>query len=363
MARICFICISLRAGGTERVVTHLANAFCTDHEVSVIIVQDGEPFYELDQRVNLFPKKGRTIAQRKWKRALAMMGHIRSSVRRLQPDVILSFGELISPIARLATLGTGARFVIFNRESPLRSIRGSAGIVNPLTYPLANLVVTQTETARRTLQARYRFSRFHIIPNPVNLPTEVPPMESRAWQIISVGYLGGEKNQQALLRAFAAASNRDEWKLAIVGDGPNREILYQLSRDLGIEKRVKFLGEREDVPALLSNSRIFAFTSLSEGFPNALSEGLAHGCACIAFDCVAGPSDLILHDRNGMLVPVDDQEAYSSALEALMSSESMQKRYSESARREIKRFSKDRVFQQYSQVIFECKTDGAACDS
>ena len=351
MARICFVCISLRAGGTERVVTRLANAFCRDHEVSIVITHEGPSFYKLDPQVNLYPNRQRQVGQAKWRRGLNMMRHIRSATRQVQPEVILSFGELISPIARIATLGSGARFTIFNRESPLRSLRGRAGIVNPLTYPLANCVVTQTEKARSLLQPRYRLSRFQVIPNPVEIPQAVPPIDFRRKRIVSVGYLGGEKNQQALLRAFAQSSCRNSWEVAIIGDGPERDMLKELSRVLGIHNQVEFLGERKDVPALLKESRIFAFTSLSEGFPNALSEGLAHGCACIAFDCIAGPSELITHDFNGLLIPAGDQNAYSRALQALMREENMQRRFSKNARNDIKRFSTDEVFQQYARLV------------
>ena len=351
MARICFVCISLRAGGTERVVTRLANDFCSGHDTSIVITHEGPSFYELDPKVSLYTNKRRQAGQVKWRRGLDMMRHIRSTIRQVKPDIILSFGELISPIARVATLGSGARFLVFNRESPLRSLRGRAGIVNPLTYPLADCVVTQTEKARSLLKPRYRLSRFQTIPNPVEIPEAVPPIDNRPRRIISVGYLGGEKNQQALLRAFAQSSIRDSWQVAIVGDGPDRHMLEELSRDLGILDQVEFLGERKDVPALLRGSRICAFTSLSEGFPNALSEGLAHGCACIAFDCVAGPSELITHDFNGLLISAGDQQAYSRALAALMRDENLQKRFSTNARNDIRRFSKGEVFQQYARLV------------
>lgn len=350
MARICFVCISLRAGGTERVVTRLANDFCRDHEISIVIAHEGPSFYELEPKVTLYPNKQRQVGQTKWRRALNMMRHIRSATRQIQPEVILSFGELISPIARIATLGSGARFLIFNRESPLRSLRGRAGVVNPLTYPLADCVVTQTEKAKCLLQPRYRFSRFQVIPNPVEIPQDVPPINSRPKRIISVGYLGGEKNQQALLHAFSQSSSHRSWEVTIVGDGPDRDLLKELSRELGIHNQVEFLGERKDVATLLRESRIFAFTSLSEGFPNALSEGLSHGCACIAFDCVAGPSELITQDSNGLLVPAGDQNAYSEALEALMNDENMQGCFSTKARQQIRRFSMDEVFQEYVRL-------------
>ena len=318
-----------------------------------MIVQDGDSFYELDERVELHRFSGSTSHLPKWRRALSIMRHLSATIRSIQPDVTLSFGELVSPLARVATIGSGTRFLIFNRESPLRSLNGRAGVINPLTYPLADTVVTQTELAKNILARRYRFTRFQVIPNPVEIPTSIAPIETRARTIISVGYLGGQKNQQALLKAFAASRHRDQWKLEIVGDGPDRPRLIEMSKDLSISDRVEFLGERKDVPERLADARIFAFTSLAEGFPNALSEALAHGCACIAFDCISGPSELIQNDCNGLLLSPDDEDGYAAALETLMGDEELQQRYSASARVEIGRFSKSAIFQCFAELALD----------
>lgn len=363
MARICFVCISLRAGGTERVVSLLANELCKDHVVSIVTVNHGDPFYGLDQRIDLYRGAARASDFSRLRRGLSVLRHLRASIKKIRPHVILSFGELISPLARLATLGTGAKFLAFNRESPMRSLRGRAGIINPLIYPLADGVVTQTALAKQLLYRRYRFSRLYVIPNPVQVPVDAPPIDTRCRRIVNVGYLGGEKNQQALLIAFAASCDRDEWKLEFIGKGPDRARLAELSKSLGIADRVEFLGERKDVPELLSDSRIFAFTSLSEGFPNALAEALANGCACIAFDCVAGPSDLIRNDHNGILIPPDDQDGYCAGLQSLMQNESLQRRYAESGRRDILRFSRDSIFQRYAELALDGIDDRPLCDS
>jgi len=348
--KICFVCISLRGGGTERIVTRLANHFSDDFDVHIVIVHDYESFYPLKSSVTLHrPHRGR--ARSRSFRALSMLRHISATVRRIEPGIILSFGELISPIARIATIGSGARFIVFNRESPIRSLRGHAGIVNPLVYPLADLVVTQTAQAKSLLQKRYRFSKFGVVPNPIKVQSDVSGLSERPKTVISVGYLGGDKNQQDLLQAFAASVHRHDWKLSIVGDGPDRSRLVSLAVSLQLDDRVEFLGERNDVPRLLSEARIFAFTSLSEGFPNALSEGLSNGCACISYDCVTGPSELIANDVSGLLVEAGNLRKYSAELERLMGDETLQDRLSCAGRNSIQRFSSDRVLSRFRRLI------------
>ncbi len=351
MARVCFVCISMRGGGTERVVARLANAFCEKHQVHIVIVHPAESFYTLDERIKLHGLPGSQKSKPKLLRAAAMLRHIRRMFRQIQPDIILSFGELISPLARLASIGSGAGFIIFNRESPLRSLRGRAGIINPLVYPLADMVVTQTHQAKDLLKGRYRFSRFQVIPNPIEVPSSVVPIEERPNTVISVGHLGGEKNQQSLLQAFAASDHRHIWTLQIVGDGPDRSRLIKLANSLNISDRVEFMGERKDVPELLSSARIFAFSSLSEGFPNALSEALSHGCACISYDCITGPSELIQHEVNGLLIQTGNQELFTAELNRLMVDTSLQNRLSMAAQQDMKRFSAKRVLKDFERLV------------
>jgi len=161
------------------------------------------------------------------------------------------------------------------------------------------------------------------------------------------------KNQKALVRIFARLESNVDWRLILIGDGPERPGLEQKVRELGLEDRIEFLGERKDVLTWLDRARVFAFTSLKEGFPNALSEALAAGCACVSYDCPTGPSDLIQHEVNGLLVPNDDEVIFAQQLERLISDEALQVHLSRQARKDIGRFSEDGVLEQFDRLIAE----------
>jgi GalNAc-alpha-(1->4)-GalNAc-alpha-(1->3)-diNAcBac-PP-undecaprenol alpha-1,4-N-acetyl-D-galactosaminyltransferase len=120
---------------------------------------------------------------------------------------------------------------------------------------------------------------------------------------------------------------------------------------LGIEAQVDFLGERKDVSKLLKSAQVFAFASLSEGFPNALAEGLANGCACISFDCPTGPAELIRHDINGLLVALGDEQGYEREFSRLLGDAALRSRLSEQARLDMRRFSPNEVIEQFEQLI------------
>ena len=351
MTRICLVCVSLRAGGTERIVSMLANHLASEHEVDVILLSPKPPFYELDSRVQCLQFSGK---QPGWRQALyypRAARFIRRIVKERRPDVLLSFGEFISPFVRGVTAGLGARVFVFNRGSPFRSLRGVSGWLNPLVYPFAESVVVQTDEAVKILEKRYRFCRFEVISNPVAIPEQVPALTERKQVIVNVGMIGRLKNQAFLIKAFAAARAGQDWELHFIGDGSDRPRLEALVGEMGLGNHVRFLGERRDVDEILSNAQVFAFTSLSEGFPNALAEALAHGCACISFDCPTGPGELIEDGVNGFLVPMDDEALYVKQLDRLLADEDVRCRFSEQARVSIGQFGQEAVLARFEQLV------------
>ena len=121
MTGICLVSVSLRAGGTERIVSTLANHFAREHEVDVILLSPKQPFYALDPRVGLWQSSGKQPGLRQTLYYPRAARFIRRIVKERRPDVVLSFGEFISPFVRAVTAGLGPRVFVFNRGSPFRS--------------------------------------------------------------------------------------------------------------------------------------------------------------------------------------------------------------------------------------------------
>jgi GalNAc-alpha-(1->4)-GalNAc-alpha-(1->3)-diNAcBac-PP-undecaprenol alpha-1,4-N-acetyl-D-galactosaminyltransferase len=201
------------------------------------------------------------------------------------------------------------------------------------------------------MRKRFRFSRFSVLPNPIELPRNIRPFEKRQRRVINVGRLGGRKNQKALLRAFSCVEDHSDWSLHFVGDGPDLQALQDFREALGLRNNVSFLGQRSDVNDLLQDSQIFAFTSLTEGFPNALAEAMASGCACISYDCPTGPSDLIEHGVSGFLVDSGNETEYARLLQELLDKPQLRKMLSKNARRAMTRFESETVTARLEELI------------
>jgi len=136
--------------------------------------------------------------------------------------------------------------------------------------------------------------------------------------IANVARLHPVKDQASLLRAFARlAETRGDVDLLLVGDGPLRGDLMDLARGLGIDRRVRFLGVRRDVPDLLGAVDIFALTSVSEAASLTLLEAMAAGLPVVV-TAVGGNPEMVRHGREGLLVRRGDAEDMAAALQQLL---------------------------------------------
>ena len=225
-------------------------------------------------------------------------------------------------------------------------------MLSPIAYQLARSVIVQTERAREVAETRYFGRDVFVLPNPVKAPVSIRAMGQRERTIVSVGFLGGKKNQEFLIRCFLDLEQSPEWRLVLIGDGPERQRLEALAADLGGADRVRFVGESAAVEQYLLHAQVFAFVSLSEGFPNALAEALACGCACIAFDCVAGPGELITHEENGLLVRNGDEAEYATQLARILSNEKLRNELSEKAVVSMRKYSIKHIRKQFEEIVF-----------
>ena len=136
-------------------------------------------------------------------------------------------------------------------------------------------------------------------------------------RILMVARLDPIKDQTTLLRAFAGAQ-QSGWQLQLVGEGPDRPKLEALARELGLDPAEVFLGRRSDIPELLGQADLFAFsTTPAEGFGIALIEALAAGLPIIASD-VPACREVLKDGAAGALVPAADLDAWADGLRQLM---------------------------------------------
>lgn len=132
--------------------------------------------------------------------------------------------------------------------------------------------------------------------------------------ILMVGIIRSVKRHVTALEAHKLLLEQiPNAHLLVVGDGPIRDEMENFGHELGISQSVTFTGYREDIPELMRASDTFLLTSRSEGVPQAITQALGMGLAVVATS-VGGVPELILHEKTGILVPVENPEAIRDGL-------------------------------------------------
>lgn len=338
---ICIFIPSIGTGGAERVVSILANHLVSINYNVTIICLINNVSYQIDRRVNVvLPdfKLSRTIIS-----LLRVIKYYRKVIREIKPDVIFSFLEFYNEITMLALLGIKKKIFLFDRNNPLLKEQNKAqSILRKVLYPKADGLVVQTRRAAEYVDKLRLNSNILILPNPLSNIKEIwnPDIESK--RIICVGRIETQKNHKYLIDIFSQINN-DGWILQFVGDGSCRPELEEYVNALHMKKYVQFLGIRNDVQSLLSESTIFAFPSLWEGFPNALLEAMAVGVPCISNNCQTGPSEIIQDGVNGFLINVGDMEEFKRKLRILMDSKELRVSLSANSKNEINKYNVESI--------------------
>jgi sugar transferase (PEP-CTERM/EpsH1 system associated) len=204
------------------------------------------------------------------------------------------------------------------------------------------LIYNGVDTARFCPHAQDRESLRHNL--------QIPPDMAA---IGIVARLARIKNHEVLLRAYAKlrAAPEKKTRLVIVGDGPERASLEELSRQLGIAGDVSFLGERRDTPGLLSAFDIYVLPSFSEGMNLTLLEAMGAGLPVVA-SRVGGNVEIVEDGNTGYLFPSGNVDALSELLGRLVSEPERRVQMGQSGRERVLRQFDQRVMMQHYLSLY-----------
>ncbi|MGZ0172372.1 MAG: glycosyltransferase family 4 protein [Planctomycetales bacterium] len=375
--RLTIVIHSLIGGGSEHAAAAMASYWAESGRDVVLMTLDS---VENDQ-IAFSPKVERVgldvmgdskgiwsaIKANQWR-----IQTLRDALLKSAPDRLISLTDRTNVLTLLAARGTDLRVVVSERTDIRHHRIGRVWEwLRKRTYPGACSIVVQTEAVRAAIKSIARQAPIHVIPNAVAAPSsntdrtdsspsdlDLPP--DRNW-FVAVGRLSYEKGFDRLVDAFARTAEQcPNWNLLIIGDGPEKSNLLDAADKLGLADRIHFPGWIESPWSAIPESAtrlasIAVLPSRYEGFPNALLEAMSHGLASIAFDCESGPSEIIIHEDNGLLIPQDDVAKLAAAMQTLAHDDDQQNRLAAAAREVTDRFSPERVFPMWEVVLNDCQ--------
>ena len=200
-----------------------------------------------------------------------------------------------------------------------------------------------------------------IIHNGIDITDFVPKPERRPVDriIITTGAsrITDRKGIDYLIRAIKILSSKyPNIHLKAMGDGNAKTNLENLAKELGLEKKVEFIGRisRENTAPYYQEASIFVLPSFNEGMSNAMLEALASGLPLIATN-TGGTSELVEEGINGLVIKMKDSQDLADKIEILMKDEDLRKRMGEASRKKAEAMSWEKVAKDYDELYRKIK--------
>lgn len=368
MMRVTFVISSLSSGGAERVMSIMANYWAEKGQEITIITLDSlaSDFYELHPNIKRIVLGLMRESENLWasiKNNVVRLLSLRRAIKTSKPEVVISFVEKTNILTLLATRGLGLKIIISERIDPAHyNIGRTLFWLRKVTYPWASATVVQTVKVREWMINTVGKGAVEIIPNPIQYRNKENNCETPILNItssrkflrivVAMGRLSPQKGFDLLLSAFARVAHLNpEWCLTVFGEGEERDRLTRLSNELGVAERVFFPGRVKNPLSLLRQADIFVMSSRYEGFPNALLEAMSCGLAVISFDCPSGPREIIRNDIDGLLVPPEDVNGMSTAMNRLMANDVERERLASHAVEVTERFGLEKIMRMWESLL------------
>jgi len=171
--------------------------------------------------------------------------------------------------------------------------------------------------------------------------------------LLSYGRLDDEiKDFSFLIEAFSQSKVWEkDFQLIILGDGKDKEKLQKLANSKDCAKQILFLPFTKNPFEIIKNAHFVTLTSKYEGFPMVLVESLSMGTPVISLDIVSGPSEIVEHKKNGLLIAERSLPLFAEALQSLCFDEELYETLKKSTKPSVERFSMTNIGEKWNKLL------------
>lgn len=352
--KIHFVGSHLGGGGAERVMITLANTFAKKgYDVTIITFIPIE-LYQPEQkvaRIRLHDSKikNHTI------RAFASLKVLYSD-KAVRPDLMISFLPDINLISILIARLYRLKIIVSEHINHLSVDSKKTIFARKFLYRFANKVTVLTKFDVPYFE-KYG-AKVKIVPNPSTFKKFIPKENhTRKNVILCLGHLDRyhQKGFDNFVPILEKVLKRNPtWSVKFIGRGEiGKGLIEKLANDFGIENQVFVTGHIDNVDELMQESSIYALPSRFEGLPMVLIEAMSQGLACIAYDCISGPSELIKDGHDGLLIANQNGKEMEKGLLRLINDINLRKKIGHNAINIVDKYSVSSTYLLWNEMFLE----------
>jgi glycosyltransferase involved in cell wall biosynthesis len=346
---------SLETGGSERQFAELARSLNDDiFDVELGCLRRKGAFLEGLDEIAEFPLGGSFFNIRAYRARQKLAHHLRAKAAAIVHSFDFYSNLTLIPTARWSRVPIviGSQRQLGDRLTRFQSAAQAA------MFHMCDRVVCNSNAAAERL-VRHGLSKDRVVVIPNGLPDvafrPVTAALSRQPGRVRIAYVARMndvvKNHRGFLRVAARLAARfPSVEILLVGDGPLRPNLEEMAKELGLVGRAHFLGDRNDMSAILASVDISVLFSFSESMPNVILEAMA-ACVPVVASRVGGIPEVIRDSETGILVKPGDEEELVEALGKLVKEPRLRAEYGQHGKRLVERdFRMQRISRLYEEL-------------
>jgi len=382
--RIMLLVPMLDQGGLERVCATTAQLLKTEYAVCLVVFNAAGMIYDVSG-IDLIDLKLGAV-KGKLGKLVNVLRRVKR-VRRLKKEREIQLSYSFGPTANLVNILTRERDVIWTGVRGFGALRDKASMKR--LCRLADRVISCTKVMEEQIQMQFHPKKSAAVYNPCDieqiraLASERTPkvfdgfFEKSGPIVASMGREHDVKGFWHLIKSvYLAKKTVPDLKLMIIGAGEYTEY-KALAEQLGMREDVLFTGVQTNPFALLKKADVYALTSESEGFPNALIEAMAVGLPCISVNCLTGPAEILhtdymqcdgedqtIHADYGILTGIfrggkdmdathftQEEERFAEALKSLLLDDAFYQTYRNAAKERARMFGMEQYLDNIRSLI------------
>lgn len=348
MERIVFVLVSTGLGGAEKQALLLAQQFQNNFEYDVSVVCIGSSRGLLTTQLEakgitnylvdcLFPDS----------KTKTLLGFVKLLIllRKIKPTILLPYTYVPNVMVGLIWRFTQAKKCIWNQRDEGLGVEPS--MINKFAIKNISGFIANSKGGAKYLQVNFALKKeIYIIPNAfafINKPVinhlNFNVKQQRELKLTMVANLSRNKDHKTVLIGFKDLLQTFGEKITLILAGrfdDQYPYLLNLAKELAIENNVVFLGEVDDIPALLNNTSISILSSYSEGFSNVILESMSLKVPIVASN-ISGVREVIGDEYEYLFIPGDVND-FKTKVEALLISSEQQKQVIETNYKRVEEY-------------------------